>query len=335
MRNLLSLLAVFFLGPLYLAAQITITAADFRFYKRDSIEEVHCDTTGVLAPSSGANMTWDFSGLTTSSSFTTTTSPHVSSYNSASNFPSSNIVNVRLGVEYYYKISPSSLKALGNFDKTKGGLNGAYQVYSNPQKILQFPSTYGDTFSDSLIINSLSGLPIGQKQHLSCTIIGYGKLVLPKGVYNDVLLKETITVTDFYPNSNVKGEVVAYQFYAKNYNWPLFQYRIWRTHENGIKLTSGKYVIQHIQHTNISIDEFFDDDLLVEAYPIPTRDNLNIKGIESPTAFTLLNSIGAIVLQGELTEEAAVIDLFELPQGSYFLKLNLKSRIQTLKIIRQ
>lgn len=145
----------------------------------------------------GENQIWDFSGENTSNLANLTVIDAATSSFGAS-FPSANW-SFELGPYYsYFESTSIGLECLAfNITSTNG--NGDYT--GNSRKILTYPFSYGDFFTDTYVENSST-------ENLTVTYDGYGTLLMPGGyTYTDVirikeeeLLSGNIT-TRFYLNN--------------------------------------------------------------------------------------------------------------------------------------
>lgn len=76
-----------------------------------------------------------------------------------------------------------------------------------------------------------------------------------------------------------------------------------------------------------------------QIFPNPTRQFINIKGmgdIAFPLEMTVINLQGQILKQQKINTPSAIIGLSELPNGSYFIRLQDKfGAIQVKKVIKQ
>ena len=131
---------------------------------------------------SGANVTWDFSGLVIDSTSTLTyvdpaTTPMTDS------FPTATLALAE-GGGYAYR----------SFDATGGYYLGYHQGgtspvvdYSDPELTFQFPCTYGTQWDDSLFADYLPGSSWYLAGTINAEADGYGTLILPYGTFTNVI----------------------------------------------------------------------------------------------------------------------------------------------------
>ena len=72
-------------------------------------------------------------------------------------------------------------------------------------------------------------------------------------------------------------------------------------------------------------------------YPNPATDVLNIAtGAEMPDSYTIMNSLGQVVAEGKITNDASLaVNTSAYSNGVYFIKINKGSQFKTLKFIKQ
>jgi len=91
------------------------------------------------------------------------------------------------------------------------------------------------------------------------------------------------------------------------------------------------YTIETTSGTNITTIQ-----LTVTAYPNPVTNLLHLD-VEDPTGLVyILNSLnGSIVEHNSLTDKETIIQMQQLPSGTYFLNVNSSTKtIKTFKIIK-
>jgi hypothetical protein len=75
----------------------------------------------------------------------------------------------------------------------------------------------------------------------------------------------------------------------------------------------------------------------LDIYPNPVSDKLTIEFVENPKVsynFSINNLEGKEVITGKLTEQKNMIDVSNIPQGIYFVKIVFADKIGLIKIIK-
>ncbi len=336
MKNLtkISFIALLGIMPFLSHTQITLTAADFDFTTQDSVLLVIADSTGVAIPDTGANKTWDYSNLVTTSTTKFSTGPDVSSSIASVAFPSANVIVKGPNVDAFYYKDNSVFFNLGIY--VKNG-NPYIVSYSDSAQVLAFPFTYGDSFEDTAFATGLfGGGGFTQTLYISSDIAGYGQLNLPSMTYPNVLQEVSLVTQVLETSANTDSVLgTTYAFYAPNYERPILAISVTTVFRNGSLFNQSKNVSYFGGYTFINVDELSrSGDLGLELYPLPVRDNLNISGIEESSPFVLLNAIGEIVQRGILTSAQPVVEMGNLSPGNYILSVELPRGTANLKVIK-
>ena len=207
-KNLLVIFTVIasaFINPLQ--AQPTITAASFTPQPGENFL-VHLfpyQAAGI----GGAGLTWDFSGVAASG---TANMNHVdpASTPSAASFPDAT-VSISQGGAYSY------------FEGNSGGwyydgvvASGNLIPYSDAEKLMDFPFTYTDTYSDNFGATFTAGVTITRSGTVNVTADAYGTLMLPYGTINNVI---RVKVIESYTDSYTVTVPVTLTYAATNYYW--------------------------------------------------------------------------------------------------------------------
>ena len=130
-------------------AQITVTSGDFNKVASGINQKVDTLPLSSVTPgSAGTNQTYDFSALHSHVSSTSSMiSP--SSGVKGSSFSMANACMHQDTMYFYFDTTSSYLNLWGVAGNLlQNGVNNAF-VYSNPQKVITFPSTYNTTFTDT------------------------------------------------------------------------------------------------------------------------------------------------------------------------------------------
>lgn len=156
----------------------------------------------------GANVTWDFTSLSLSSSTNYGYYTCGSAGHSCNLFPGSMLSSFRAGQYLFYRTSDSKLAITGY------ATGSASYVYHDPQEILRFPFTYNDTYTDVFLATyNYAGYSFIRKGTITVIADGYGTLMLPGATYRNVL---RIKKTENYIDSS-SGPRIPYS--AETYTW--------------------------------------------------------------------------------------------------------------------
>ena len=216
------LLCIFLISSAFCHAQIIIGQSDMPNAGDTLRVSNSSDTLNPLF--TGANYTWDYSYLTS-------TSQWVQKFDAPGNFvfPFNlifNVFNTSYGhVQYtpdsipgtgikvsdaygFYKKSSSNLKEIG-YGLTVNSLPIPF-TYNPPDVIYNFPLTYGDTDScDSKLSPASFGVTLpyyyGQKIHRVNVVDGWGTLTTPYGTFQSVRVKTTLAIRDTFADSSGVG----------------------------------------------------------------------------------------------------------------------------------
>jgi hypothetical protein len=137
----------------------------------------------------GANQTWDFSAETgVNAGAITIYDPATTPL--GSNFLNSNFGFLVVNMYSYLEITPTEML---EHAETITSLGDPYDYSLGSKKILQFPFSYGNSFTDSYATSSML-------HDVEVTYAGYGTLILPGGLTfeNVVLVSEMSNLTNEY-----------------------------------------------------------------------------------------------------------------------------------------
>ncbi|NBL64276.1 T9SS type A sorting domain-containing protein [Flavobacterium sp. NST-5] len=103
--------------------------------------------------------------------------------------------------------------------------------------------------------------------------------------------------------------------------------RVW-----GYNGQSGQFQISAYD-ASLSNEKF--DFSSFKAYPNPVKDILNLSFTENITEAAVFNLLGQQVLDKKLNTNNAQLDMSQLPQGTYLVKLNIDGALKTIKVIKE
>jgi hypothetical protein len=189
MRSSLLYLFTFFIAGIANAQGPTLTSAETAL-PGDIFTYAKGQITGVATPATGANVTWDYSGLIDSAGIEIDSfiSPSATPY--ASLFSGTNLASTNGGGNgySYYETNTSEWAMLGSIDP---GSDTSYFLSSITN--IHFPFSYGSSFTDSskYVIRE-QGLQDTFEYKVVHLGIGYGTLKIPGQTFSNVVAFKTL-----------------------------------------------------------------------------------------------------------------------------------------------
>ncbi len=317
-------------------AQITLTAANSLPQFGEKYVNHICDTTGVTPGLAGANITWNFTSLSTTSIDTAKAQPCGATPN-CSLFPGST-----------YAIVSNSTRLIPYYigSTTKLSQNGYYQavdsnaVYSDAMDQLRFPFTYNNTYNDPYSgVIRLGAITAQETGTISVTCDAYGTLQLPGGLtHNNVLRVRTFQV--FKDSTSLFGSPFVLNFELETYTWYKDGY-----HSPLMTILSSKQVGGGLNNKGVSYAPvaILDASQLpslaasVQVFPNPVSDELNIhysNTAAEPVSISLTDMMGKEVAQivTHPGGTSASYNTASLPRGLYILRLQSGAEVVSRKI---
>lgn len=266
---------------------------------------------GIVAGSSGANQTWDYSAIAltaigTGTSTVVATAPFATSFPQANYFVKSN----NNGTIYYIiakTTTTTKLETLALVTDTSILVNFS----PNPQTQFEFPFIYNQTITDSY---ALSGTPTVNNT-FSIKYDGYGTLITPFGTYNNVVRLKKLD-----------GIFPIFSWYTLN---PLKQIVNIQFGSGGV--TSASFY----EYNNLEINQN-EVQNIANLYPNPTSNSFAVENNKSNTLeFIIFDLIGKIVKTGK-SKSNEKIDIEHLEKGSYMVQIiDDEGNISNQKLIKK
>ncbi len=290
---------------------------------------------GYIVPgTSGANASWDFSGVPALTTITHTYSlPSATPY--AAQFPNANLASkINSGGTIYYSYFNAS-----NSSYTFNGMNIPTMLtsmpYTDPEKLLSFPFTYNSTFTDTFA-TTISGYD----RHGTVTMIAdaYGSITLPYGTITDVLrVKSTQTYADYSSGSAVTNYV------STNYYWykPGIHYCVFQLSQLYVNGNLNKQYGLYLDQSNVGITDNALTQNTINCYPNPAKDKITIDLLQIPTSnknnITVSDLSGKELIKQELNQfsNKTEIDISSLSAGIFFMKLVCDDKVEIMKIVKK
>ncbi len=307
MKKISLLFSIFVTG--YCMSQPILTKANTAPTIGDSYTYSRINWNGSPG-ASGANQTWDFSNIVTT---TTVQMDFVSPSTcpSFSSFPTANVSTNIGSIQYdYNNITNSAWERVGLY------ATGVPVPYSNPEDILHFPFTYNNTYVDAFGGTFTSGILFQRAGTVTVTADGYGTLILPNSTINNVL---RVKVVEDYGDSNNGSELYhynidIYMFYKIGIHTPILAL----THysQGSTVVNYGNY----IDDPNLKIEKKKVEKISI--YPVPASNQLFIDWNTESTSIKTIqvyNTLGSLIYTS--TETINSIDISRFDNGIYFLHI--------------
>lgn len=309
----------FVLPALIAGAQPTITSS-VAGEIGDNIELSEVNATGFDPGATGADVTWDFSGVTTTGTSFGYTLIDPAATGVGGSFPGANVAGeAGVGNYAFFKITSTEYSNYGVFN----GVTTIY--YSDPENIYTFPLTYNSTGTDNLYSEFTSGVGFIRSGSTTFTADGYGTLILPSGTYTNVL---RVLVHETYGDEAV-GVPMTIDYDFKNYYWlkagtvgPLFEYF-------DLTVTSGgfpSYSESAAMNDNIVTTGVEDiSNVNIQVFPNPAVNYLVISGYTaSLQSVQIFDAMGRMVktISEPAGDDHLQLDVSDLAAGIYTVQLN-------------
>ena len=298
----------------------------------DEFSYVNVNTTDFDPGAAGENVTWDFSGISTSGTTVGYTLVDPSTTGEAAEFPGANTASDDgSGGFGFFKITPSEYTVYGVYTPA------TTISYSDPEEILVFPLTYGTSNSDDLYAEFFSGYDMIRDGSNEMNADGYGTLILPSGTYTNVL---RVKIEQDFSDEAVGipftfvYDYTLYYWYKAGVKGPLFQYFDLKTDIGGIPSNSESYGINSdVEITGLQ-DNLLNNKL--DIFPNPAVDNIQISSAD----VNLLNAEiydlkGSLIISQDLSGHTSTIHVADLTSGIYLLKVLTSEGLQIKTITIQ
>jgi len=257
-------------------------------------------TNNVDAGANGAACIWNFSKLETSSQLTSYMYDVTKTSNSL-DIPEANTVLEEFGVKFFFKSSGSIMEQYGTVS------GNTITKYDKPFVKMVFPFEYGDVYS-----GDFSGIIEGPnfKQPIegnySLEADAYGTLIIPTGIYNNVIRIKT------YKEEHSKGSscncgVISYKWYSKDIRYPLLTI-IQSQNSNGTTTIRTAY------YSKVKLNEVTEkvkpelENLSTNIYPNPFIESFKIDYYilkDSPVEIVIFDNIGRKVSSIQRNSQSA------------------------------
>jgi len=210
-------------------AQPTLTSANFPVVG-DEFNRISAAPSAVLPGAAGANVFWNFASLVPASGATSGTYVAPNTTTMGGSFPAADVANISGTFVAYYDVTSSASSWIGADN------GGTAITFSDPLIQMQYPFTYGSTYSDIGDRQYNVGVVVGSRLTRDVIADGYGTLTLPNGVYENVLrvrIEETYRDTTPNPAQFFERESTRYEWYDQTSRYPLLVYETGTTNQSG------------------------------------------------------------------------------------------------------
>jgi len=280
-----------------LSAQVSLELSDLSSTGVSLGMYIVTDAGTAVPPSDGINQTWDFSSVTLQPMGTLDFTA-ASNTPFAANYPSANWVWAQtvtgVGTDHVYL----TIDANG-IDVVASDVPSAPNPYTDPKRVLQFPMTYGQSFTDTYTDND-------GPASATWTYSGHGTAITPLGTYSD-LAKLWSTEDDILLwNSS-----------------PLYP----------LVIDDGTTVLVFAP-TNLGLGDL-NQGRSVQVYPNPCTDRLVVDGVENAT-WRITDLQGRTVSAGRfLGTGLQELDAAALTAGSYVLLIDTEGDRRSVRFSKQ
>jgi hypothetical protein len=239
------------------------------------------DPGNIVEPSTGANQTWDFSSGTFAAAGNAVMGPSAGTPYAAS-YPAANwtwAITPTVGAaDYLYLVLNSS-----GMENVASHVPTAPNVYTNYQRIMQFPIAFGASFVDAFTSPDHSGTD-------TWTYAGHGTLITPIGTFTDqVMMVGSDDDIVIWNASPLYPRVIA--------------------NEDGVTLF-GPGSTGVAENGRMALGVF----------PVPASTTLTITGTTTTAQWSIVDLQGRTLLAGRTTDMTRVqVDIAELAEGEYLL----------------
>lgn len=293
----------------------------------------------VVAPgNSGADQTWDMSGLAeTEEQAFLFEAPENTFF--SNDFPNADVCGISWDPAYsYYNYSPDSLTILGyatlleQLDPT----DTVKQFYSNPESYVPLPFSFGDVHSDFFAgtsVTPLLDLPFEGTTDFEAD--GYGTLVLPTGTFNDVVRFRI----DREQTSSGPTQITQTK---EQYVWVSATHRFWllvmETYNDGFSTSELIWYNKNPAPITTGIDDNRVAAVNVYPNPISAAGNLAIQWDSNEMVEAVVTSVAGEELlrtQLNLSQGMNPLDLsaIDMRTGMYLLHIHSERGVGIAKLL--
>jgi len=268
-----------------------------------------------IAPgASGANASWDFTGLTTdSSAVLQLVDPATTPY--ASSFPDATVAETGTDATMYFTADAFGVELAGSVS------DDLVIAYSNKASYLPYPCTYQTSWTDDLAATfDADGFVFERTGTVNGEVDGYGTLTWPGGTVTDVLRvhwQESFQDSGFFL---IEGVNDGYLYYVAGTSYPLIQ-----VVNASVTLFGNTETVQFTQWLGGLTTAIADPVVSTNApliFPNPATDRFTITDDgEEWSSVALVDATGRTVHALGNRTGRVTLEVADLPRGLYLLEL--------------
>lgn len=362
MKFLIATLTAFL--PVLLFGQITLTVSDFS----DGGDAVWMSTTvdpTIDFSSTGANYTWDFSGLSyqdqeyraySNMSAASTLVNVVFGFFASPEYQATNFISsTAIPLDQIGGFLPVNLSDVNQFSKnsssgiTSVGFSLTVEGNEVPFKSdtietrYALPMNYGDAYTSrgysNLDMNPFYNGIWRQHRKRTSNVDGWGSITTPFGTFDALRIDHFIEESDsIYMEAFGTGfwiplpipDTHEYEWWTNGEKEPIL--RITTSDIAGMETVTAIEYRDDYHGVDASIDEL---DISVRLFPNPASNELHISGLETEVAYAIVSVNGDRVAGGNLSTGQTVVDIAHLSPGTYSFVVVSNDRISTNSFIKK
>jgi hypothetical protein len=316
-------------------SQITINSADI-LGPFEYIERAYDFNPGIAHSPAGANQTWNFGTLLNNDDSEVFGFVGAGMADGFQHFPTATMasVDVQNGFNTFIRKNNDAVDILGVYADFIGSGSPSPVTLNPYDRIIQFPATFGSTYNSNY--NASLTFPDGSGTFDSIRVVisvvktsemdAWGALTTPFGTFNTLrqYVNEVTTTT-------IIGFTFGFPIPLDETTEESHSYNYWTNN------ATSKFIL--LEYTYDPIADLVDDVIWqraapvlsveepaivtqVSVYPNPASEVLNVQHNLTNEAYVMIDAMGRVVLQGNLSIGNEVIDLAKLNDGVYHLRIS-------------
>ncbi len=335
MKNLFTLLLLFLVTTVN--SQVKLTYQNHAYIRGDRHDFFL--TQKVDEGKSGADVSWDFSDLVTSSNLTSYMVDPLTT-EKGTMIPKANLALIENDNVFYFRVERDALLQYGSAGPC------SVTMYGVPFEKMKFPFAYGDKVRGNFSGTIQNGEKYSDVSG-SYSIEGdaWGSLVLPNGFYQNTLRVKQTRIMKISGGNDLQE--ITYRWYCANVRYPLLV--IIKYENNGNTTTTqvaynAHYPLENPKNNEEKKTIRLMSDLKLDVSPNPFVEQVRVGyhlDYTTNMTFELLNNSGVVVsiLQQPIAKEAGTYSEIlpvpsTLPLGTYYLKVTYGKLVIVKKIVK-